>query len=363
MPPEAARNNPAPRVSVIIPAKDGVKRLQRLLDSLADHLPPTPMVEITVVDDGSRPPLAGQLERFSGRVLRVDENHGPAHARNLGAAESAGDVLFFLDADVVYAAGALEQALNILDAHPDIGAVSFANQAHDTADGVVANFGAAMEHFWMSGRVPDGEAFGEPAGFTTRNGLVRRACFEAVSGFDTRYRTNAHEDYDIGKRLEACTRTVIAREPLLYHAFPTRVSRIARNYWVRTSLFVPYFARFRPTMDKTQVTGSEALLRLAAIAPVALVLLAALLLPIAGWFVSTLLFIVALTAIGGYAWRIRRFLAACHRWSGGSPRFVAAALGLHLLTSLFITAGGLYGLWRLVRGDTPKTLWSPFRPA
>ena len=343
--------------SFIIPARDGVERLQRLLSSLAAHLQPGLMHEVIVVDDGSIPELSGQLTGFEGRVIRLDTSHGPAHARNVGAKEAKGGVLFFLDADVVYEAGAAEKALSILDGHPDVGAVSFLNQPYDAQDGVVANFGAAMEFFWHVMLVPEGEDFGECSGFTTRNGAVRREVFEAIHGFDTRYRTNAHEDYDIGRRLEAHSRTVIAGSPRLYHAFPARLSRIARNYWVRTSLFVPYFLRFRPKMSATQVTGSEAALRLSAAAPLGLLFLACVPLPVP--ITVRLGLLAGAAALAGfYAYQIRAFLSACQRWSG-STGFAVSAFALHYLTSLFILAGGVYGLWLHVRGSGPKELLSP----
>lgn len=353
-----------PSVAIVIPARDGVERLALLLDALAREAPSNVAVEVVVVDDGSAPPLeislGGALREASvPQIIRLEESQGPAHARNLGVRETSSPVVFFLDADVLYVSGAIEAALEILEAHPDIGAVSFLNQPYCAADNTAANFGASMEHFWHAALIPGGESFGACGGFTSRNGAVRRSAYEAIGGFDTTYQTNAHEDYDFGKRLAAHTRTVIAASPRLYHAFPGRIRRIVRNYWVRTSLFVPYALKFRPPMDPTQVSEGEALVRLTGAGPLVFLAIAAVPAPLPVWMRLGAL-LGAFAGLGIYAERIRDFLGACRKWSGSSL-FAVQAFGLHYLTSLVILAGGVNGLLQHLRGRAPARLQSPLR--
>ena len=65
-------------------------------------------VEVLVVDDRSTDDTIIQAERFfarhkkfSGKIIALKRNNGPAHARNVGARYAKGRVLFFLDSDVI----------------------------------------------------------------------------------------------------------------------------------------------------------------------------------------------------------------------------------------------------------------------
>lgn len=93
--PEAAR---AP-CHVVIPCRDGRDDLERTLESLRN----VRTASITVVDDGSTPPLPQSHE---ATFLRHETSHGPGAARNTGwrhVASSAPstDLILFLDAGVV----------------------------------------------------------------------------------------------------------------------------------------------------------------------------------------------------------------------------------------------------------------------
>jgi glycosyltransferase involved in cell wall biosynthesis len=102
MPAAARRRAPEapgrPRVSVVIPAHDAARTLPRVLAPLAE-LPPG--WELIVVDDHSRDETAS-LARAGGAEVVVSEgfrDHGMA--RNTGALHARGEIVVFVDADVV----------------------------------------------------------------------------------------------------------------------------------------------------------------------------------------------------------------------------------------------------------------------
>jgi glycosyltransferase involved in cell wall biosynthesis len=99
------------RLSVLVPARNEERNLQRLLPSLLeqDH----PRFEVIVYDDGSTDGTAEVLEAAEaefrekeGATLRLLQGNGPpagwvgkTHALHEAAQEASGDVFLFLDAD------------------------------------------------------------------------------------------------------------------------------------------------------------------------------------------------------------------------------------------------------------------------
>jgi len=104
-----ATTGSAPRVSVIIPARDEQAALPGLLDSLsAQSAPP---VEVVVVDDHSSDATSAVALAGGARVLGAPPLPegwlGKPWACHCGAEIAVGDLLVFLDADVVLAPDAL----------------------------------------------------------------------------------------------------------------------------------------------------------------------------------------------------------------------------------------------------------------
>ena len=118
------------RVSVCIPARDPGPALHRTLAGLRAQHHPRDRFEVIVVDDGSEPPLevdAGGLPVTVHRRERGD-GFGAAAARNAAAAIATGEVLVFLDADVIPSRDFLGAMARWFDATDDaivLGAVRF----------------------------------------------------------------------------------------------------------------------------------------------------------------------------------------------------------------------------------------------
>jgi len=90
-------NAEAPQVSVVVPCFNQGHFLGDAIDSVLAQT--YPAVETVVVDDGSRDNSYEVAGRIPG-VRRVRQSHrGVAAARNLGLAESSGELVVFLDAD------------------------------------------------------------------------------------------------------------------------------------------------------------------------------------------------------------------------------------------------------------------------
>ncbi|MEV4169398.1 glycosyltransferase [Nonomuraea sp. NPDC049709] len=102
------RFTPRLTVSVVIPAYGGQDKLDLVLAALARQTYPAELVEAIVVDNGTEPPLRLPSTRPAATRLIVCPVPGRAAARNAGLAEATGDVIHWLDSDVVLTPGAIE---------------------------------------------------------------------------------------------------------------------------------------------------------------------------------------------------------------------------------------------------------------
>jgi len=87
-----------PDVSVVIPALDAERSLQRTLAAI-DRQSFDGEIEVLVVDDGSSDATAELAAAHGVRVLRRKDRGGAGPARNEGAAAARADVLAFTDSD------------------------------------------------------------------------------------------------------------------------------------------------------------------------------------------------------------------------------------------------------------------------
>lgn len=89
-----------PHVSVIIPVYNEENCIKDCITSLLnqDFKP----IEILTVDDGSTDSTIDICEELRIKAFRQDHK-GPGAARNLGARNAKGDILIFIDADMVFA--------------------------------------------------------------------------------------------------------------------------------------------------------------------------------------------------------------------------------------------------------------------
>ena len=116
--------SPRPRsVSVVIPARDEERTLPALLHSLR-RLAPGVVVDVVVVDDGSRDATVAVARAAEAAVVAAGDPPrgwtGKAWACHVGARETSGDFLLFLDADTVLATDALEGLLEVHDRCPGL---------------------------------------------------------------------------------------------------------------------------------------------------------------------------------------------------------------------------------------------------
>ena len=122
-------SNPAPELSIIIPAYNEEKRLGRSLtrirDHFASHAPGPDGIEIVIVDDGSTDgtaPVAQEWAREMSfvRLVSNGENRGKGYSVRHGMLEARGRIALFTDADLSAPIEESEKLLGAIAAGNDV---------------------------------------------------------------------------------------------------------------------------------------------------------------------------------------------------------------------------------------------------
>ena len=153
--------------------------------------------EVLVVFDGVASPPPVWLTDAGVKVFTTGDCRGPAHARNLGAAEANGNVLLFLDADVEVATDALERIRTAFAVTPDLVALFGSYDDAPACRGVVSQFRNLLHHHTHTSHP------GRAASFWSGCGAIRSAAFFDVGGFDDDFRHPSVEDIELGLRVQA----------------------------------------------------------------------------------------------------------------------------------------------------------------
>lgn len=152
----------------------------------ATDSPPTLSACLTGIESAHEPPE---------ELIVVREGGAPSSARNAGAQDASGDVLVFVDADVVPHTDAFARIRRAFDDDAGLTALFGSYDDSPAAPGTVSVFRNLLHH-----HVHQSSA-GLATTFWTGLGAVRRDAFVAVGGFNPEQRWL--EDVDLGMRLSA----------------------------------------------------------------------------------------------------------------------------------------------------------------
>ena len=318
-------------LSIVVPAYQNEAGLNECLRALAPSAGPD--TEILVVDDGSTDDTSGAAARLGARVIRLEKNFGAGRARNEGAKHAQGDVLLFVDSDVVAQPDTVSRVREVFRKHSDVAAVFGSYDASPRAPGLVSQFRNLLHHFVHQQGEP------EASSFWAGCGAVRRDVFERVGGFDTGPFTRSIEDIELGYRIrDAGYRILLDREIRVTHLKRwTLASFVKTDALYRALPWARLLVQRRRQLDHLNLKSEHRL-------SVALAVLIPLLLAVAPFAPGALL--VAAAALLGLVVANRKLLAFFIQERGVA--FAAGAvplLFLHYLASgvvyLYVRAGAL----------------------
>ncbi|CAJ1503067.1 mycofactocin biosynthesis glycosyltransferase MftF [[Mycobacterium] kokjensenii] len=214
-------------VTVVIPVRDNIIGLQRLIASLRG-------LRVVVVDDGSAVPVRHEdltaAHCCEVEVLRHESSRGPAAARNTGLNACKTDFVAFLDSDVVPRRGWLEALLGHF-CDPAVALVAPRIVGMSDEGNLVARYEAIRSSLDLGGCEAPVVPYGKVAYVPSAAIICRCSTLRELDGFD--------EALQSGEDVDLCWRLVDAGSRLRYEpiAQVAHDHRIDLRNWVARKAF------------------------------------------------------------------------------------------------------------------------------
>jgi glycosyltransferase involved in cell wall biosynthesis len=184
----------SPFISVIVPVYNGRAFLDRCLDAILSS--DNGSFEVIVVDDCSTDDSAHISREKGAKVLSTPRQSGPAYARNLAARAASGEILMFIDADVVVKTDTLAKVAEHFISEPRLSALFGSYDDEPAERNFLSQYKNLQHHFVHQ------NSRSEASTFWSGLGAIRREVFLDHGGFDcAKFAVPSIEDIDLGFRI------------------------------------------------------------------------------------------------------------------------------------------------------------------
>ena len=183
------------KVSVIMPVYNAMAFIAQSLPPLIEMARNKEILEVIVADDSSSDGTPQAAAQMGARVIPSGGRLGPGGARNCAARVAAGDILWFVDADVIAAKTAAEKLISGFT-EPGVVAVFGSYDDHPPAQNFLSQYKNLIHHYYHN-RSPR-----EASTFWSGCGAVQKDAFMQAGGFDVElFKRPSVEDIELGYRL------------------------------------------------------------------------------------------------------------------------------------------------------------------
>ena len=258
-----------PLVSVVLIFHNEERFIEEAVQSVRDQS--LEDWELILVDDGSTDrstPFARDLAAHDERIRYVNhpghENRGMAASRNLGVAHASAPYIAFLDADDVWVPSKLAEQVDLLESMPDVAMVNGAmiywyswDPASTKADRPVLTGGMADRRI----DPPEAALALYPLGRGGGAGvdlLVRRSVFDAVGGFEERFRGLYEDQSFLMKAFLRYPIYISSRVWLRYrqHGASCRLQTTRTDYWRLRGAFLDWLREDPERLGDARVSAA-----------------------------------------------------------------------------------------------------------
>jgi glycosyltransferase involved in cell wall biosynthesis len=303
-----------------VPVHNSAAHLEACLTAISTSDLSSAPFELIVVDDASTDECANIAAKFTDSIIHTgDSARGPAFARNRGAESAHGDIIAFVDSDVVLHPDVLRLMAERIEGNSLV-AVFGSYDLNPSSKSTVSQFRNLLHHYAHL------ESAGRVATFWAGCGAVNATAFRKVGGFDeNKYPRPQIEDVELGYRLAQVG--AIELDPTIQC---THLKRWTVGSMLRTDFFdraVPWvkllLSRKAPSRGPSPSLGGRAILGTATSGMA--VATAFLAIATTSWWIGAVAIALLLLNIAINA-RLYRFL-----FERGGMHLLAAGIPLHFL--------------------------------
>lgn len=217
-------DNSNPYISIIIPLYNAERTLEKCLNAVFDSR--FQNFEVLVVDDASTDSSIKIAESFPCKVLKLAHNQGPSVARNHGARNAKGDVLLFIDSDIVIQRDTLNLFADSLKSY--CGVFGIYTQKPGT-DGLLSLY----QNFYAHKSIKETREL--TSMLYSYCVAIKKDAFLEIGGFDESWRRPTFEDVQLGLRLtESGHRIYLNKTIKVVHHVNFNTKRFIKNYFYKS---------------------------------------------------------------------------------------------------------------------------------
>lgn len=220
-------------ISIVIPTYNAAKFMPALLDSIFKQS--VEDMEVLIVDDCSTDNTVEIAQKYPVKVIRLEINSGPAKARNIGVKAAKGDIIFFLDADVIVLDGTLNAVKEHFEKDPSAKCVIGICSTEPLNEGFVPRYMAMFEYIHLIGTKDD-----KVSVFAPRCGAIRKDFFMEIGMYNESYKGADVEDFELARMVNKTDPIILNKKMLVRHQFAD-FKQAMRNYFKRTVMWVHLF--------------------------------------------------------------------------------------------------------------------------
>ncbi len=235
-------------ISVIIPCYNGAATLKKCLAAVLASKYSN--FEVIVVDDCSEDDSVSIIKQFPCRLITLENHSGAAQARNIGAEQSRGDILFFTDADCVLEKDTLAIAA-ISIAHSGVDTIvggTYSKKPYDR--GFFNSFQSLFIHY------SETKNCAHPDYLATHGLVMSQALFKKSGGFPADFMPIL-EDVEFSHRMKKKGYTLRINPHLqVRHIFNYSLERSLRNAIKKSTYWTLYSMRNK---DLTADSGTASI--------------------------------------------------------------------------------------------------------
>jgi len=313
-------------ISIVIPTYNASKFIPALMDSIFKQA--VDDMEVIIVDDCSTDNTVELVKEYPARVIVMEQNGGPAKARNKGVAEAKGDIIFFLDSDVLVLDGTVREVQEYFENDHAANCVIGVCATEPLNKGFVPKYMAMFEYIHLLDALDVNLSV-----FAPRCGAIKKELFQRAGGYDESYKGADVEDFELARRINKIDRIALNPKMLVRHQFVNNLEEAVKNYFKRAVMWIHLFMKDKKFDNAGPTAPSNGIAAVSAF----MSFLSLLLMPVIdGAGLAVFLFVLSFLFFNVRWWNFMRKEAGL--------LFAAKALLLNYVLGIDIIFASIYGV-------------------